>query len=103
MTRSPVEVAGQGDDRGLARSAGPAKAVVFDGVVSQRLLDVAQEKRHRDRRRRTGSVRSERSPSGIRVLTRQDLQPGRRGPRRASEGLRAAPLEPEGLISVDRP
>jgi DNA primase len=28
----------------LANLAGPAKAVVFDGIVSQRLLDVAQEK-----------------------------------------------------------
>lgn len=51
----------------------PAKTVIFDGVISQRLLDVAQEKG-------IGTVVASRLgavgkiPEQIRVFTRADLQ-----------------------------
>ncbi|MEM0128673.1 MAG: DNA primase DnaG [Thermoplasmata archaeon] len=56
----------------LSGLTGPARAIVFDGVVSQRLLDVAQEKK-------IGTVVGSRlgpigkMPEGVRVYTRQDL------------------------------
>ena len=57
----------------LAALAQPAKAVVFDGIVSQRLLDVAQEKGIgivvANRLGAIGKI-----PESIRVLTRADLQ-----------------------------
>jgi len=58
----------------LAALAQPAKAVVFDGIVSQRLLDVAQEKGIgivvANRLGAIGKI-----PENIRVVTRMDLQP----------------------------
>jgi 5S rRNA maturation endonuclease (ribonuclease M5) len=57
----------------LANQPSPPKVVVFDGVVSQRLLDVAQEKG-------VGTVIASRMgaigkvPEGVRVFTRMDLQ-----------------------------
>jgi DNA primase len=62
----------------LAGLTAPAKTVIFDGVVSQRLLDVAQEKG-------VGTVVASRwgpigkVPDQVKVFTRQDLQapPGR--------------------------
>jgi len=57
----------------LAGLTQPAKAIVFDGIVSQRLLDVAQEKG-------IGTVVANRLgaigkiPENIRVLTKMDLQ-----------------------------
>ena len=56
----------------LAAYREPAKAVVFDGVVSQRLLDVAQE-RGIDTvvANRIGAIGK--IPDSIRVYTRQDL------------------------------
>ena len=56
----------------LAGLQGPAKAVIFDGIVSQRLLDVAQEKN-------IGTVVASRVgpvgkiPEGVRIFTRADL------------------------------
>jgi DNA primase len=50
----------------------PAKALIFDGIISQRLLDVAQEKG-------IGTVVASRlgpvgkMPENVRILTRQDL------------------------------
>lgn len=58
----------------LSAQASPPKVVVFDGVVSQRLLDVAQEKG-------VGTVVASRIgaigklPDGVRVYTRADLRP----------------------------
>jgi len=57
----------------LAALAQPAKAIVFDGIVSQRLLDVAQEKGIgivvANRLGAIGKI-----PETIRVVTRSDLQ-----------------------------
>ena len=57
----------------LAASAGPVKAVVLDGVVSQRLLDVAQEKGVElivaGRMGAIGKI-----PENVRVVTKLDLQ-----------------------------
>jgi hypothetical protein len=56
----------------LAGLTVPAKAVVFDGIVSQRLLDVAQEKN-------IGTVVASRIgpvgklPEKVRIFTRADL------------------------------
>ncbi|MFI5415267.1 MAG: hypothetical protein ACHQ16_06360, partial [Candidatus Lutacidiplasmatales archaeon] len=55
----------------LASLGQPAKTVVFDGVVSQRLLDVAQEKGIATVvANRVGAVGK--IPEGIRVVTRMD-------------------------------
>jgi hypothetical protein len=63
----------------LSALAQPAKAIVFDGIVSQRLLDVAQEKGIgvvvANRLGAIGKI-----PEGIRVLTKADLQ-APQGPR----------------------
>lgn len=62
----------------LAQLAAPAKTVVFDGIVSQRLLDVAQEKGIETVvANRVGAVGK--IPEQIKILTRQDLPapPGR--------------------------
>ncbi|HEV2317130.1 MAG TPA: DNA primase DnaG, partial [Thermoplasmata archaeon] len=60
----------------LAALEPPAKTVIFDGVVSQRLLDVAQE-RGIDTviANRLGAVGK--IPDGLKVLTRMDLTGGR--------------------------
>ncbi len=59
----------------LAALSEPAKAVVFDGVVSQRLLDVAQEKGiDTVVANRIGAIGK--IPDSIRVYTRQDIAPG---------------------------
>jgi DNA primase len=56
----------------LAGLEAPAKTVVFDGIVSQRLLDVAQEKGIETVvANRIGAIGK--VPEQIRVLTRQDL------------------------------
>jgi len=56
----------------LAQLETPAKTVVFDGIVSQRLLDVAQEKGIETVvANRIGAIGK--VPEQIRVLTRQDL------------------------------
>jgi DNA primase len=56
----------------LAQLALPAKAVVFDGIVSQRLLDVAQEKGIETVvANRVGAIGK--IPEQIRILTRQDF------------------------------
>ncbi|MCI4361241.1 MAG: DNA primase, partial [Thermoplasmata archaeon] len=56
----------------LAQLEAPAKTVVFDGIVSQRLLDVAQEKGIETVvANRMGAIGK--MPEQIRVLTRQDL------------------------------
>ncbi len=56
----------------LAALPGPAKTVVFDGVVSQRLLDVAQEKGvELVVGSRVGAVGK--MPEQVRILTRADL------------------------------
>jgi hypothetical protein len=62
----------------LAVLEAPAKTVVFDGIVSQRLLDVAQEKGIETViANRLGAIGK--LPEQIRVLTRQDLAaPGAR-------------------------
>jgi hypothetical protein len=58
----------------IANLATPAKAVVFDGIVSQRLLDVAHEKG-------IGTVVGTRLgpigkvPEEIRIFTKADLAP----------------------------
>jgi DNA primase len=58
----------------ISSFGGPAKAVIFDGIVSQRLLDVAQEKG-------IGTVVATRLgpigklPESVRVYTRADLGP----------------------------
>ena len=56
----------------LANLATPAKAVVFDGIVSQRLLDVAQEKGIltivATRMGPVGKI-----PENVRVFTKADL------------------------------
>jgi len=58
----------------LAALAEPAKAVVFDGIVSQRLLDVAQEKGIQTVvATRLGPVGK--MPENIRVFTKADLGP----------------------------
>jgi DNA primase len=58
----------------LAALGQPAKTVVFDGVVSQRLLDVAQEKGIQTVvANRVGAVGK--IPEGIRVVTRMDSTP----------------------------
>jgi DNA primase len=58
----------------LAALGQPAKTVVFDGVVSQRLLDVAQEKGIATVvANRIGAVGK--IPEGIRVVTRMDSGP----------------------------
>ena len=62
----------------LGQLASPAKTVVFDGVVSQRLLDVAQEKGIQtviaNRMGAVGKI-----PESIRIVTRTDLEaPGPR-------------------------
>ena len=63
----------------LAAWSQPAKAVVFDGIVSQRLLDVAQEKGIATVvANRIGAIGK--IPQNIRVVTRMDLQ-GPSGPR----------------------
>ncbi|MCI4351260.1 MAG: hypothetical protein L3K15_07090, partial [Thermoplasmata archaeon] len=58
----------------LATLSAPAKTVVFDGVVSQRLLDVSQEKGIdtvvASRMGAVGKV-----PTGVRILTKMDLAP----------------------------
>jgi DNA primase len=58
----------------LAALQAPAKTVVFDGVVSQRLLDVSQEKGIdtvvASRMGAVGKI-----PTGIRILTKMDLAP----------------------------
>jgi DNA primase len=52
----------------------PAKTLIFDGVVSQRLLDVAQEKGISTViANRVGAVGK--IPEGLRVVTKLDLQP----------------------------
>jgi hypothetical protein len=60
----------------LAGNPGPVKTVVFDGVVSQRLLDVAQEKGVETvvagRMGAVGKI-----PEGVRIVTRHDLLPAR--------------------------
>jgi DNA primase len=60
----------------LASLEAPAKIVVFDGIVSQRLLDVAQEKGIEtviaNRMGAIGKV-----PDQVRVMTRQDLAAAR--------------------------
>ncbi|MCI4358746.1 MAG: DNA primase [Thermoplasmata archaeon] len=64
----------------LAAYSEPAKAVVFDGVVSQRLLDVAHEKGiDTVVANRIGAIGK--IPDSIRVYTRQDFGPP--GPPRA--------------------
>jgi DNA primase len=56
----------------LAGLQSPAKTVVFDGVISQRLLDVAQEKGVQNViASRVGAVGK--IPEGVRILTRADL------------------------------
>jgi len=63
----------------LSASAAPPKVVVFDGVVSQRLLDVAHEKGVSTVvAGRMGAIGK--LPEGVRVFTRMDLQPSG-GPR----------------------
>jgi len=63
----------------LAQLPVPAKTVVFDGIVSQRLLDVAQEKGIETVvANRVGAVGK--IPEQIRILTRQDFPPAG-GPR----------------------
>ena len=58
----------------LASLAAPAKAVVFDGIVSQRLLDVAQEKGILTVvATRLGPVGK--MPENVRVFTKADLSP----------------------------
>ncbi|HEY1198626.1 MAG TPA: DNA primase DnaG, partial [Thermoplasmata archaeon] len=58
----------------LANLATPAKAVVFDGIVSQRLLDVAQEKGILTIvATRMGPVGK--MPENVRVFTKSDLGP----------------------------
>jgi DNA primase len=58
----------------LASLGQPAKTVVFDGVVSQRLLDVAQEKGISTVvANRVGAVGK--IPEGVRVVTRMDAGP----------------------------
>jgi DNA primase len=60
----------------LAALTVPAKTLVFDGIVSQRLLDVAQEKGIETViANRVGAVGK--IPEQIRILTRQDLGPAR--------------------------
>lgn len=62
----------------VSQLAVPAKTVVFDGVISQRLLDVAQEKGiDTVVANRVGAVGK--IPEQIKILTRQDLAapPGR--------------------------
>jgi DNA primase len=57
----------------LVRSEGGIKTLIFDGVVSQRLLDVAQEKGVQEVVAvRLGSIGK--MPEGIRVYTRSDLE-----------------------------
>ena len=59
----------------LAGLGQPAKTVVFDGVVSQRLLDVAQEKGISTVvANRIGAVGK--IPESVRVVTRMDVAPG---------------------------
>jgi DNA primase len=64
----------------MAALTTPAKAVVFDGIVSQRVLDVAQEKGIdtvvANRMGAIGKV-----PDGVKVFTRQDLLAPAPGPR----------------------
>ncbi len=56
----------------LASFGGPAKAVVFDGVVSQRLIDVAHEKGiDTVVANRIGAIGK--VPDGLKIFTRQDL------------------------------
>ncbi|HYB77672.1 MAG TPA: hypothetical protein VEE83_03200, partial [Thermoplasmata archaeon] len=56
----------------IANLAAPAKAVVFDGIVSQRLLDVAQEKGIVTVvATRLGPVGK--MPENVRVFTKADL------------------------------
>jgi DNA primase len=63
----------------LAQLSVPAKTVVFDGIVSQRLLDVAQEKGIETVvANRVGAIGK--IPEQIRILTRQDFPPAG-GPR----------------------
>jgi len=58
----------------ISAFSAPAKALVFDGIVSQRLLDVAQEKG-------IGTVVATRLgpigklPEQVRVFTKADLAP----------------------------
>ena len=58
----------------LAALKSPAKTVVFDGVVSQRLLDVSQEKGIQvvvaSRMGAVGKI-----PEGLRILTKMDMGP----------------------------
>jgi hypothetical protein len=56
----------------LAGLTAPAKTVIFDGVVSQRVLDVAREKGIETVvASRMGAVGK--MPDGVRVLTKMDL------------------------------
>ena len=62
----------------LAALGVPAKAVVFDGIISQRLLDVAQEKGIETVvANRVGAIGK--IPEQIKILTRQDLGGPRAG------------------------
>ncbi|EQD67915.1 hypothetical protein B1B_05769, partial [mine drainage metagenome] len=57
----------------LVKSEGGIKTLIFDGVVSQRLLDVAQEKGIQEVVAvRLGAIGK--MPEGIRVYTRADLE-----------------------------
>ncbi|HKV90690.1 MAG TPA: hypothetical protein VJQ43_05790, partial [Thermoplasmata archaeon] len=58
----------------LAALGQPAKTVIFDGVVSQRLLDVAQEKGIATVvANRIGAIGK--LPENVRVVTRTDIAP----------------------------
>ena len=59
----------------LGTAAAPVRTLIFDGVVSQRLLDVAQEKGVGELVAvRMGAIGK--FPDGVRVYTRADLSPG---------------------------
>jgi DNA primase len=59
----------------LVAAAAPVRTLIFDGVVSQRLLDVAQEKGVGELVAvRMGAIGK--LPDGVRVYTRADISPG---------------------------
>jgi DNA primase len=67
-----VEVPAKDVVEALSKLSEPAKTLVFDGVVSQRLLDVAHEKGIQEVVAvRLGAIGK--LPEGIRVYTRADL------------------------------
>ncbi len=70
-----AEIAAKDVVDALTQAPGPIRTLIFDGVVSQRLLDVAQEKGVGELIAvRMGAIGK--MPDNVRVYTRSDLSPG---------------------------